>query len=99
MDTLGPRFFLGLSLGFLTLVGAAGCHRDPNFAEAASAPDNSGPDPADANLAPVANNQPQPAAAPPPKTAVLGVRYQAPPQQRAQQYPPPQHPPPQTAPP
>src|ERR1700733_5911155 len=93
MDSSGPRLFLGLSLGFLTLVGAAGCHRDPNFAEAASAPNNSGPDPADANMAPVANNQPLPAVAPAPKSAVLGIRAQAQPQQSAEQYPPQQYPP------
>ena len=93
MDSSGPRLFLGLSLGFLTLVGAAGCHRDPNYAEAASAPNNSGPDPADANMAPVANNQPLPAAAPAPKSAVLGIRAQAQPQQSAEQYPPQQYPP------
>src|SRR5882762_6302802 len=56
-------------------------------------PDNSGPDPANVNMAPVANNQPQPAAAPAPKSAVLGVRYQVQPQQSAEQYPPQQYPP------
>src|ERR1700712_1072458 len=88
MDRSGSRFFLGLLLGFLTLIGAAGCHRDPNYAEAASAPSNSGPDPADANMAPVANNQPLPVPAPAPRSAVLGIRAQAKPQQSAAQYPP-----------
>jgi WXXGXW repeat (2 copies) len=99
MDKLGPRFFLGLSLGFLTLIGTTSCHRDPNFANASSAPDNSGPDPADSNLAPVPNNQPLSAAAPVPasKSAVLGIRAQAQPQQSAEQYPPQQYPPQQTA--
>jgi hypothetical protein len=55
-------------------------------------PDNSGPDPANANMAPVANNQPQPAAAPVPRRAVLGVRYQAQPQQSYEQYPQQQYP-------
>src|ERR1700733_12066475 len=66
MHNLAPRFLLGLSLGVLTLVGAAGCHRDPNAVDTASAPDSSGPDPADANMAPVDNSQPPPAAPPPP---------------------------------
>ena len=63
MYKLVPRFLLGLSLCFLTLAGTTGCHREP---DAALVADNSGPDPADANMAPVDNSQPQPAAAPAP---------------------------------
>ena len=65
MYKLAPRFFLGLSLGVASLVGAvaiSGCHKG---VEPAAIPDNSGPDPADANMAPVDNSQPQPA---PPRT-------------------------------
>ncbi len=99
----GPQFFLGLTLGFVTLVGATGCHRDPNFVDSASAPDNSGPDPADANMAPVDNSQPAlapasaPAAAPapPPQGRVLAIRSEAQPQQTAESYAP-QYPPQQT---
>jgi hypothetical protein len=100
MDNLGPRYFLGLSLGLLMLLPATGCHRDLNAAQTASAANNSGPDPADANLAPVPNNnQPRPASAPQTQGAVLGVRYQAQPQQSYEQYPPQQYPSQQTAPP
>lgn len=60
MNKLVPRFLLGLSLGVFTLVGAAGCHSDTGAVNAAAVPDNSGPDPANANLAPIDNNQPQP---------------------------------------
>src|SRR5438874_2472630 len=98
MDKLGPRFLLSFSLGLLVLAGAAGCHRDLNAAQAAPAADNSGPDPADANLAPVANNQPRPSSAPATQGAVLGVRYQAQSQQSYEQYPPQQYPPQQTYP-
>src|SRR5438270_11971924 len=103
MDNIGPRYFLGLSLGLLMLLPAAGCHRDLNAAQATSASDNSGPDPADANLAPVPNHQPLPASAPATQRAaqgaVLGVRYQAQPQQSYEQYPPQQLPAQQTYPP
>ena len=92
-----PRVLLGLSLGFLSLVGA-GCHRDLNATGLAATPDNSGPDPAAANMAPVNNNQPA-APAPPAQGAVLGIRSQAPPQQSYEQYPPQQYPPQETAPP
>src|ERR1700733_2341913 len=87
MHKLGPRFLLGLSLGVLTLVGAAGCHReDPDTTTVAN---NAGPDPADANMAPVDNSQPQPAAAPAPAQGrVLGIRSQAQPQQTAEAYAP-----------
>jgi len=94
MNKLIPRLLLGLSLGVLTLVGAAGCHNDTGAVNAATVPDNSGPDPADANMAPVDNNQPQPA----PQGAVLGIRYQAQPQQVAASYAP-QYPPQEAAPP
>ena len=93
MYKLGPRFLLGFSLAIVTVVGAAGCHReDP---DAAAVADNSGPDPADANLAPVNNNQPeQAAAAAPAQGQVLGIRSQAVPQMSAVQYPPQQAGPP-----
>ena len=94
MNKLVPRLLLGLSLCVFTLVGAAGCHSDTGAVNAAAVPDNSGPDPANANLAPVDNNQPQPA----PQGAVLGIRSQAQPQQVAQSYAP-QYPPQQAAPP
>src|ERR1700753_343505 len=99
MHNLVPRFLLGLSLGALTLVGAAGCHREEP--SATNVADNSGPDPADANLAPVDNSQPQSTAAPAP-ARVLGIRSQAQPQQNAELYaqvPPQQPAPQQTAPP
>src|SRR5271168_3890207 len=92
MHKFVPRFLLGLSLGILTLVGATGCNRE---SDAAPAADNSGPDPADANMAPVDNSQPQPTVAPAPAQGqVLGVRSQAQPQQSAEQYAPPQAAPP-----
>ncbi len=96
MYKLVPRFLLGLSLCFLTLAGTTGCHSGP---DAAAVADNSGPDPADANMAPVDNSQPQSAVAPAPAQGqVLGARYQAQPQQSAEQYAP-QAAPQQTAPP
>jgi WXXGXW repeat (2 copies) len=89
-----PRFLLGLSLGFFSLVGA-GCHRDLNATGLAATPDNSGPDPAAANMAPVNNSQPAAAPAPATQGAVLGIRSQAPaPQQSYEQYPPQQAAPP-----
>src|SRR5438105_892225 len=88
MDASGPKFLLALSLGFLTLIGAPGCHGNLNAAQTATAPDNSGPDPADANLAPVIKGQPLPAPAPATKAAVLGIRAQAQPQQSYEHYPP-----------
>jgi hypothetical protein len=81
-----PRFLLGLSLGALTLVGAAGCHREE--ASAAAVADNSGPDPADANMAPVDNSQPQQSATVPAQGAVLGIRSQPPSPQSAELYAP-----------
>src|ERR1700729_1487550 len=99
MHNFVPRFLLGLSLGALTLVGAAGCHReDPS---AATVADNSGPDPADANMAPVDNSQPQQPGAVAPQGAVLGIRSQAPSPQSAALYAPQAAPqqPQQTAPP
>ena len=80
MHNFVPRFLLGLSLGALTLVGAAGCHREEAVVTAAA--DNSGPDPANANMAPVDNNQLQSAA--PAQGQVLGIRSQAQPQQSAE---------------
>ena len=75
MYKLVSRFLLGLSLCFLTLAGTTGCHGGP---DAASVVNNSGPDPADANMAPVDNSQPQPAVAPAPsQEQVLAARYQA----------------------
>jgi len=85
MYKLVPRFLLGLSLGTLALVGAVGCHREEPATAAAA--DNSGIDPADANMAPVDNSQPQSAAAPA-QGRVLGVRSQAQPQQSAESYAP-----------
>src|ERR1700679_387495 len=84
MYKIAPRFLLGLSMGLAALVGAggiSGCHKAP---DAASVPDNSGPDPADANMAPVDNSQPQQAA----PSRVLGIRSQAPAQQSSEQYAP-----------
>src|SRR5271170_1866645 len=83
MQRLVPRFLLGLSLG-LTLAGVAGCHRDPGAANAEAVADNSGPDPADANMAPVDHSQTPPA--PAAQGAVLGFRSQSQPQQSAEQF-------------
>src|SRR5271170_8300768 len=101
MHKLVPKFFLGLSLGIVTLVGVTGCHKDPNATDESAIADNSGPDPADANMAPVDNSQPQSAAAPAqplPQGQVLSARSQAQPEQSAEQYPQ-EPPPPQAAPP
>jgi WXXGXW repeat (2 copies) len=93
MYKFAPRLLLGFSIGLAAFAGAvaiSGCHQAPN--DAASVPDNSGPDPADANMAPVDNSQPQQAAAP---ARVLGIRSQAPaPQQNSEQYAPQQAAPP-----
>src|SRR5271170_6349520 len=89
MSKLFPRYFLGLSLGIISLAGAvaiSGCHKG---VEPAAIPDNSGPDPTDANMAPVDNSQPQAAPVPAPQSRVLGVRSQAQPQQSTEQYAPP----------
>src|ERR1700760_1715537 len=103
MHKLAPRFFLGLSLGIVTLAGVTGCHKDPNAVDTAPVADNSGPDPADANMAPVDGTQVQPATAPAPAAParVLGFRAQAQPTQSAEQYAPPpqQQPQQQVAPP
>ncbi len=73
-----PRFLLGFSLAIFAFAGISGCHRvDPDATPIA---DNSGPDPADANLAPVDTTQPQPASAPasvPAQGRVLPARAQA----------------------
>lgn len=82
-----PRFLLGFSIGIASLIGAvgiAGCHSTSNPAAVA---DNSGPDPADANMAPVDNSQQQ-AAVPAPPARVLGIRSQSQSQQTAEQYAP-----------
>src|SRR5271155_3693811 len=96
MYKLAPRFFLGLSLGVASLAGAvaiSGCHKG---VEPAAIPDNSGPDPTDANMAPVDGTQPQPTPAPQPAPGrVLSSRSQAQPQQSAEQYTPQAAPPPQ----
>ena len=87
MHKFASRFLLGFSIGLAVLVGAAGisgCHGAAT--SAASAPDNSGPDPADANMAPVDNSQPQ--------GQVLGVSSQAPAQQSSEEYAQQQAPPP-----
>src|ERR1700761_4754221 len=80
-----PKIFLGLALGTASLatVTLSGCHKD---VEPASIPDNSGPDPADANMAPVSGNQPAPAQQPAP-ARVLGIRSQSTPEQSSEQYP------------
>ncbi|HXP10508.1 MAG TPA: hypothetical protein VN828_18545, partial [Acidobacteriaceae bacterium] len=77
-----PKIFLGLALGTASLatVTLSGCHKD---VEPASIPDNSGPDPADANMAPVSGNQPAPAQQP---ARVLGIRSQSTPEQSSEQY-------------
>ena len=92
MRKLGPRFLLGFSLSLSVIVGAAGCHRDTSTVDTAAAPDNSGPDPADVNLAPVDNSQPATAPASAPQRRVLGTSSQAQPQQSAESYAP-QYPP------
>src|SRR5580700_1757897 len=86
MYKIGPRFLLGLSLGIFTLAGLSGCHRGTNAAEDSVVANNSGPDPADANMAPVDNSQTQSAAAPAAQGAVLGFRSQSQPQQDTEQY-------------
>src|ERR1700759_1373158 len=99
MDKSGPRLFLVLLLGFFFLIATEGCHRDLNAAQVTSATANPGPDPPGGNLAPVPNQPPQTAPAPAAQGAVLGVRYQAQPQQSYEQYPPQQYPAQQTYPP
>src|ERR1700750_3170569 len=82
-----PNFLLVFSIGIATLIGAvgiAGCHNTSNPAAVA---DNSGPDPADANMAPV-NTIQQQAAVPAPPARVLGIRSQSQSQQTAEQYAP-----------
>ena len=81
MHKLIPRFLFGLSVSILMVVGAAGCHQEQPAS--ATVADNSGPDPADVNLAPVDNSQPQQ----PVQGQVLGIRSQAQPQQSVEQYP------------
>ena len=87
-----PKFFLGLSLGIASLAvtgSLSGCH---NGTDAAAIPDNSGPDPADANMAPVSGAQ----APAPAQGRVLGIRSASTPQQNSEEYaqqtaPPPQN--------
>jgi hypothetical protein len=64
MRTSGPRFgtkfLLGFAVGISSLAaitGLAGCHKAPDAPVAAS---DSGPDPADANMAPVNGSQQRP---------------------------------------
>ena len=87
MYTFRPRVLFSLSLGFAALIGTAaisGCHKaTSDNIPPALIPDNSGPDPADANMAPVDSNQPPPAA----PARVLGVRSPAAPRQTQEQYP------------
>ncbi len=84
-----PRFFLGLSLGIASLAGAVAISGCTQEVEPAAIPDNNGPDPADANMAPVGNSQPQAAPAPQPAQGrVLTTRSQAQPQQSSEQYAP-----------
>jgi hypothetical protein len=93
MQKISTRFLIGLSLGIATLAataGISGCH---SVTPPASIPNNSGPDPADANMAPVDGSQ---QAAPAP-ARVLGIRSQAQPQQSAEQYAPQAAPPPNEA--
>ena len=94
MYKLLPKFFLGMSLGLASLaatVTLSGCHK---AVEPAAIPDNSGPDPSDANMAPVDGSQPQAAPAPQPAGRVLGIRSQSTPQQNSEQYAPQSAPPP-----
>jgi hypothetical protein len=89
MYKFAPRLFLGLSLGIVSLAGAVvitGCH---NGAQTAATPDNSGPDPADANTAQVGNPDDQSAPAPAPAPApgrVQGQRSAYTPGQTPEQY-------------
>ncbi len=89
MHNLRPRTtLLTLSIGLAITLGAAGlsgCHR---AIPPAAIPDNSGPDPADVNQAPVNGSEPQaptPAAVAAPGR-VLGVRSEAAPRQAQGQY-------------
>jgi hypothetical protein len=91
MYKFAPRFLLGFSIGLAALAGAAGISGCHSASTTAATPDNSGADPADANMAPVDNSQPQQAA---PQARVLGVSSQAPPQQSSEQYSQEQAPPP-----
>ena len=92
-----PRFLLGLSLGFLSLVGA-GCHRRYSTPQVLRQPPTTRapiqPLPTWRRSTTTINPPPLPA-----QGAVLGIRSQAPPQQSYEQYPPPQNPPQETAPP
>jgi WXXGXW repeat (2 copies) len=82
------RYVLTFAIGIATLTGIAsitGCHKAP---DADVATNDSGPDPADANMAPVDGNQQQ-AAAPVQRTAparVLPARLQNESQQSAEEY-------------
>ncbi len=98
MHTSGPscskcsKYLLGLAIGFATIAtvtGITGCHKAPGTTTAV---DNSGADPANANLAPVDPNQPQQLAAAsvpaqPARARVLDQRLQNESQQSAEEYP------------
>src|SRR5580704_3921465 len=88
LPRFGTKYVLTFAMGLATLTGIAtltGCH---NSAGADIAANDSGPDPADANMAPVDGSQ-QPAAAPVQQAAparVLPARQQNESQQRAEEY-------------
>ena len=70
-----PKHLLALSMTTASLFGAvtlSGCHKGVDASTAT--PDNSGTDPADANLAPVDNSQPQQTAAAPAPSAGAASR-------------------------
>jgi len=96
MRTTGPfcskcsPSLLGLAIGLTSIavaIGITGCHKSPDTTVVAA---QSGADPADANLAPVAANPAQQAAyapAPAQPARVLGQRIQNESQQSAEEYP------------
>ena len=89
LPRLSKKYVLAFAIGIATLAGIAsitGCHKAP---DADVATNDSGPDPADANMAPVDGTQQQ-AAAPVQRAAptrVLAARQQNESQQNAEDYP------------
>ena len=90
LSRFGSKYVLTFAIGIATFAGIAsitGCHKAP---DADVATNDSGPDPADANMAPTDGTQQQPVATPVRQTAparVLSARQQNESQQSAEDYP------------
>jgi hypothetical protein len=90
LSRFGNKYVLTFAIGIATFAGIAsitGCHKAPDADVAAN---DSGPDPADANMAPVDGTQQQPVATPVRQSAparVLSARQQNESQQNAEEYP------------